>query len=117
MLDRTGLPGPAPSIRPTITVYSRRPSRRRRGRPGGAPESRFGGAIPVALEIVAAGAARLGIMLDAEQCWRLGRFVELLLARNQQLNLTRIVEPAEVERRHLLDSLTCALPVLDLVAA
>ena len=43
----------------------------------------------------------------------MARYVELLLARNQRLNLTRIVEPAEVERRHLLDSLTCALPCLD----
>ena len=69
------------------------------------------------LEILAEGAARLGIALDAEQIDRLARFVELLLARNQQLNLTRIVEPAEVERRHLLDSLTCALPALhDLMA-
>jgi 16S rRNA (guanine527-N7)-methyltransferase len=64
------------------------------------------------LELVAEGAARLGIALDAGRLDRLARFVELLLARNQQLNLTRIVEPVEVERRHLLDSLTCALPVL-----
>ena len=67
--------------------------------------------LSMTLEIVA-GAARLGIALDAGRLERLARFVELLLARNQQLNLTRIVEPAEVERRHLLDSLTCALPVL-----
>jgi 16S rRNA (guanine527-N7)-methyltransferase len=65
------------------------------------------------LEIVKAGAARLGIELGPEQLDRLARFVELLLARNRRLNLTRIVEPAEIERRHLLDSLTCALPVLD----
>jgi 16S rRNA (guanine527-N7)-methyltransferase len=67
----------------------------------------------MALDIVAAGAARLGIPLDQDQLDRLARFVALLLARNQQVNLTRIVEPAEVERRHLLDSLTCALPVRD----
>jgi 16S rRNA (guanine527-N7)-methyltransferase len=65
------------------------------------------------LEIVAAGAARLGIALSAEQRDVLGRYVALLLERNQRLNLTRIVEPAEVERRHLLDSLTCGLPCLD----
>src|SRR5215207_9638867 len=68
------------------------------------------------LEIVAAGAARLGIVLDQDQLDRMQRFVVLLLARNQQVNLTRIVEPAEVERRHLLDSLTCALPVRDALA-
>jgi 16S rRNA (guanine527-N7)-methyltransferase len=67
----------------------------------------------MALEIVAAGAVRLGIPLDQEQRGQLERFVGLLLARNQQVNLTRIVEPDEVERRHLLDSLTCALPVRD----
>jgi 16S rRNA (guanine527-N7)-methyltransferase len=65
------------------------------------------------LEIVAAGAARFGIVLGADRLDRMARYVELLLARNQQLNLTRIVDPAEIERRHLLDSLTCALPVLD----
>jgi 16S rRNA (guanine527-N7)-methyltransferase len=71
----------------------------------------------MALEIVAAGAARLGIELDQAQLASLERFVALLLARNEQVNLTRIVEPSEVERRHLLDSLTCALPVLDLLTS
>src|SRR4051812_35925624 len=70
----------------------------------------------MALEIVAAGAARLGIALDQGQLGKLQRFVTLLLARNQQVNLTRIVEPEEVERRHLLDTLTCALPVRDALA-
>jgi 16S rRNA (guanine527-N7)-methyltransferase len=65
------------------------------------------------LEIVAAGAARLGITLGPTQLGQLARYVDLLLARNHRLNLTRIIEPAEVERRHLLDSLTCALPFLD----
>jgi 16S rRNA (guanine527-N7)-methyltransferase len=69
------------------------------------------------LEIVAAGAARFGLQIAPEQLAHLARYVDLLLARNQQLNLTRIVDPAEVERRHLLDSLTCALPVLDALQA
>lgn len=64
------------------------------------------------LEIVAGGAARLGIALEPVQLDRMARFVGLLLDRNQRLNLTRIVEPAAIERRHLLDSLTCALPLL-----
>ena len=68
-------------------------------------------------EIVAAGAARLGIALGPEQLSLMARFVAFLLERNQRLNLTRIVDPAEVERRHLLDSLTCALPVLDALRA
>lgn len=72
-----------------------------------------GGSNGVTLEIVADGAARFGIDLGPERLEHLARFVALLLDRNQRLNLTRIVDPAEVERRHLLDSLTCALPVLD----
>lgn len=64
------------------------------------------------LEIVAGGAARFGIALGPAQLGLMARFVALLLERNQRLNLTRIVEPGEIERRHLLDSLTCALPVL-----
>src|SRR6185503_14927930 len=75
-----------------------------------------GGVTPCMLEIVAAGAARFGIALGADRLERMARYVELLLARNQQLNLTRIVDPAEIERRHLLDSLTCALPVLGEIA-
>jgi len=71
----------------------------------------------VTLEIVPAGASSFGLRLAPDALDRLARFVELLLAANQRLNLTRIVEPAEVERRHLLDSLTCALPVLDALQA
>ena len=43
------------------------------------------------------------------------RYVELLLEANARLNLTRIVEPAEVARLHLLDALS-VLPVLDSLA-
>ena len=43
------------------------------------------------------------------------RYVELLLAANARLNLTRIVAPAEVARLHLLDALS-ALPLLDALA-
>ena len=57
------------------------------------------------LDIVAAGAASFGLRLAPETLDRLARFVGLLLAANARLNLTRIVEPAEVARRHLLDSL------------
>ena len=40
------------------------------------------------------------------------RYVELLLVANDRLNLTRVVEPAEVARLHLLDALS-ALPTID----
>jgi len=43
---------------------------------------------------------------------RLGGFVSLLLAANRRLNLTRVTEPGEVARLHLLDSLA-ALPIID----
>jgi 16S rRNA (guanine527-N7)-methyltransferase len=43
------------------------------------------------------------------------RYVELLLHANVRLNLTRIVDPAEVARLHLLDALS-ALPLLDALA-
>jgi 16S rRNA (guanine527-N7)-methyltransferase len=43
---------------------------------------------------------------------RLESFVRLLLEANLALNLTRVVAPDEVARRHLLDSLA-ALPILD----
>jgi len=83
----------------------------------GALQKARGGPAEMTLEIVAAGVARLGIPIVPEQLAQLAHYVEQLLARNQQLNLTRIVDPAEIERRHLLDSLTCALPALDLLTA
>jgi len=64
------------------------------------------------VEILAAGAAALGLPLSAAQCEAFARYRERLLAWNRRVNLTAIVEPAEVETRHFLDSLTCALPLL-----
>jgi 16S rRNA (guanine527-N7)-methyltransferase len=83
------------------------------------PESRpfEGGAAGVTLAIVAAGAAAFGLELAPDALGKMERFVALLLAANQRLNLTRIVEPDDIERRHLLDSLTCALPVLETLQA
>jgi 16S rRNA (guanine527-N7)-methyltransferase len=66
----------------------------------------------VTLDIVAAGAATFGLHLAPDALEKLEQFVNVLLEANQRLNLTRIVEPDDIERRHLLDSLTCALPVL-----
>src|SRR5918992_2811617 len=40
------------------------------------------------------------------------RYVALLLEANRRLNLTRVVEPADVARLHLLDALS-ALPLID----
>ena len=57
----------------------------------------------------------LASRLPADALDRLERYVELLLDANQHLNLTRIVEPADVARQHLLDALV-ALPILDELA-
>jgi 16S rRNA (guanine527-N7)-methyltransferase len=51
-----------------------------------------------------------GGFLDAVQ-----RFVALLLGANRRLNLTRVTDPDEVARLHLLDSLA-VLPIIDAAA-
>ncbi len=61
--------------------------------------------------LLAAGAAELGLDLDATQQGRLLRLGTLLLEWNQRFNLTAIRDPLEVVRKHLLDSLS-ALPQL-----
>jgi 16S rRNA (guanine527-N7)-methyltransferase len=65
------------------------------------------------LDVLARGAAALGIALDERQLGQFARFRELLLEWNERVNLTSITDPGEVVTRHLLDSLTCvlALPV------
>jgi len=64
------------------------------------------------VQVLARDAAALGLPLDAEQLAAFERYAERLLAANQRVNLTAIVDPAAVETRHFLDSLTCALPLL-----
>ncbi len=56
------------------------------------------------------------IDLPWETLDRLERYVELLLEANRHLNLTRVVDPADVARLHLLDALA-ALPLLDELGA
>jgi 16S rRNA (guanine527-N7)-methyltransferase len=62
-----------------------------------------------ALRALTAGAARLGVPLDAQQLARLTRLRALLLDWNTRVNLTAITDPADVLTRHFLDSLTCVL--------
>ncbi|HEY3379657.1 MAG TPA: 16S rRNA (guanine(527)-N(7))-methyltransferase RsmG [Armatimonadota bacterium] len=52
------------------------------------------------------GAQALGLTLTADEETRLARFLELLLERNQHVNLTAITEPREVASKHFLDSLS-----------
>jgi 16S rRNA (guanine527-N7)-methyltransferase len=58
-------------------------------------------------------AVRLGIDLNGGQLARLDQFGAALRDGNRRVNLTRITDPAEIETRHFLDSLTAALPLLD----
>lgn len=58
-----------------------------------------------------AKADALGVTFEPGEVERLGRYLALLLAANQTMNLTAIREPADAWDRHLLDSLTL-LPVL-----
>lgn len=53
-------------------------------------------------------AARWGFPLTEPQQEQFARYLALLLAWNEQLNLTAIRDPAGIELRHFLDSLTCA---------
>ena len=59
------------------------------------------------------GAARLQIELTDAQLARLDQLGAALREGNRRVNLTRIVDPAEIETRHFLDSLSAALPLLD----
>ena len=59
------------------------------------------------------GAERLGIRLGDAQVARLDQLGAALREGNRRLNLTRITDPAEIETRHFLDSLSAALPLLE----
>jgi 16S rRNA (guanine527-N7)-methyltransferase len=55
------------------------------------------------------GANQLGLALTAGQLARFARYQELLLEWNRRVNLTAITDPAGVQVRHFLDSLSCSL--------
>lgn len=57
------------------------------------------------LAILREGAASLGVALDEAQLAQFRRYGELLLATNEQMNLTAITEPDQVEALHFLDAL------------
>lgn len=56
-------------------------------------------------------AAEAGIEFDGEDLPRLGRYLAMLLAANEVMNLTGVREPGEAWLRHILDSLQL-LPML-----
>jgi len=53
----------------------------------------------------------LGEKLSPEKLGKFKEYLELLQEWNQKLNLTAITEPAEMVKRHLIDSLSCRLAV------
>ena len=55
---------------------------------------------------LAAEAARLGLTLSAEQIALCERLASELTLRNASVNLTAIVEPQDIARKHFLDSFT-----------
>src|SRR3981081_2961007 len=59
------------------------------------------------------GAARLDIELGDSKRAGVDQLGAALRDGNQRVNLTRITDPAEIETRHFLDSLSAALPLLD----
>jgi 16S rRNA (guanine527-N7)-methyltransferase len=59
------------------------------------------------------GARELGIELSGGQLAQLDQLGAALREANQRINLTRITDPAQIETRHFLDSLTAAVPLLE----
>jgi len=59
------------------------------------------------------GALSLGIELSSGQLAQLDQLGAALREANARINLTRITNPAEIETRHFLDSLSAATPLLD----
>jgi 16S rRNA (guanine527-N7)-methyltransferase len=66
-------------------------------------------------QLLATDAPALGAALPATFLPQAERYVALLLEANRRMNLTRVTEPRDVARLHLLDALA-ALPLLDAAA-
>lgn len=62
-------------------------------------------------------AAHLGITLTPGHLAQLDQLGAALREGNRRVNLTRVVDPSEVETRHFLDSLSAAVPLLDRLAS
>ena len=61
---------------------------------------------------IAAGAAALGIALEATQCERMERYLGLIQKWNKVYNLTSVRDPQEMLTHHVLDSLAAVPPLL-----
>ena len=88
------------------------------GDQGSAPTERRG--APLAggytetadLDLLAAGSAELGLPLTPDQLARFRRYYDLLVDWSSRMNLTSVTDPAGVQVRHFLDSLTVAVALL-----
>jgi 16S rRNA (guanine527-N7)-methyltransferase len=60
------------------------------------------------MELLVAGAAKLGISLSASQCQQFEIYYHELVSWNERVNLTAITSYEEVQLKHFLDSLTIA---------
>lgn len=69
---------------------------------------------PGNMATLAQGAAAFGLALSDKQLASFATYQQLLLEWNQRFNLTAIDQPREIQLRHFLDSLTCALVTGDL---
>lgn len=58
--------------------------------------------------LLEAGLQQLGLSLHTETTDKLYRYMDMVLFKNQQMNLTTITEPTEFIIKHLIDSLSCA---------
>ena len=56
--------------------------------------------------VLRAGARELGLTVSAGQEVLFARYLDLLLERNRQVNLTAITDPVEVAAKHFVDALT-----------
>jgi len=59
------------------------------------------------METLVRGARALGLKLSSEQFDQFERYYRELIARNRDVNLTRITDREDVQVRHFLDSLSC----------
>ncbi len=70
-------------------------------------------ALPAPAAFVRA-AADLGIEFEGADVERLGRYLAMLLAANQSVNLTAVTDAEQAWTRHILDSLTLMAPLSEL---
>jgi len=69
---------------------------------------------PPGFGILTTGARSINLRLSAKQLDQFAAYQALLIEWNSRINLTTIVEPKEIEAKHFLDSISCALATGDL---